>query len=234
MILFFKYLDGLKKEKSVKSLSFKLEKHPTTIRRMIKKVEDFFNIHLVIYENYQCVITEQGYKFLEKYYQLNNEITIQDLLQLVDKPGYETSIIINKEFYIPYILNFIDKHKIQCNGILIHKDYCNNSLNFSDEIGGDNHYCLNLFFFKHKEFPTDEILVHENIYHNLKKILDFSIFQKIIVVNNLSIMNHFIINKNYSFIGYNNFIANEDNWYNKPLNFTLNLWSNYDQLLKNN
>jgi hypothetical protein len=248
LILFFKYLDGLKREKSVKSLSFKLEKHPTTIRRMIKKVEDFFHINLVIYENYQCIITDQGYKFLDKYYELNNDITIQDLFPIVHKPHKNMSVIINKEFYIPYILHFIDKNNIQCQDITIKNDFTglnfpsdmtikNNvsstGLIFSDEMGGDYCHYINLFFFKHKELPMEEIVIHENIYNNLKKILDFSLFQKILVVNNLSIMNHFIMKKNYSFIGYNNFIGHQEAWNIKPLNLSLNLWSNYDQLLKN-
>ena len=237
LILFFKYLDGLNGEKSVKALSFKLEKHPSTIRRMIKKVEDFFNVGLVIYENYQCIITNQGKKFLDKYYELGEDISLKDLWSSIDNNiTNPVSLIINKEFFIPYILNFIEKNPLDWKDILIDghwdKGVGDNThwILFSDQIEGDNYYHLHLYIFKHKTNPREEVLIHENIYHNLKKILDLSIFNKIIVVNNLSIM-HFYIEKNYSFIGYQGFTANQDQWTIKSLNFSINLWSNYNSYL---
>jgi hypothetical protein len=230
LILFFKYLKGLQEEKSVKALSFKLEKHPSTIRRMIKKVEDFFSISLVIYENYQCILTDYGHKFLDKYEEIQENIMIEDLASLIEKKRIEININVNKEFFLPYVLFFIKKNNIKFKNLTVTNEIKeNNCLVFADNISRNNFYTINLFFFKHKINPVDEVIIHQDIYLYLKKILDFSIFNEIIIVNNLYVMKTYIDN-NYSFIGYNNFVESLDDWIIKPINFTLKIYSNYEPI----
>lgn len=228
LLLFFKYLKGLQEEKSVKALSFKLEKHPSTIRRMIKKVEDFFNISLVIYENYQCILTDYGNKFLKQYEQYGDDINLDNLWPLIEKKPIQININVTKEIFIPYVLFFIQKNNIKFKNLKVSDEiYENNCLIFSENIMSNNYHLLNLSFFKHKINPIDEVIIHQDIYIYLKKIMDFSIFNEVIVVNNLYTMKNYI-NNNYSFIGYHNLLDNNDDWFVKPINFNLKIYNNYD------
>lgn len=236
LILFFKYLEGLKEEKSVKALGFKLEKHPSTIRRMIKKIEDLFNISLIIYENYQVLISEWGYKFLDKYYELQDNITLNDLYKLTQTNKKSFSIQVTHEFLIPYVLNFLEKNSILFNSFIVNDNinYENQNennlyLNFTHyPINNWNSYSINLFFFQPKEGPNVGVIIDEYIYIYLKKIMDFSIFDNLLVINNLFLFKYYI-NKGYSFIGYKNFITNGDDYKTKSLNFSLKIFTNYNE-----
>jgi hypothetical protein len=200
LIIFFKYLKGLKEEKSVKSLGFKMDKHPSTIRRMIGKVEEYLEQDILIYENYEVKPTVLGELLLEQYDLLGDNINLEHLVNIEkkSKKGIKNikNIVITSDILLPYVHGYIRREKLSYKSIYTGKknqSYHEDDIIFhhfpfsflpQDKVCTSN--VLPLYLMRNSQYPQDNsLIIHWEIKRLIDKLIDLSVFNNIIVVDNI-------------------------------------------------
>ena len=243
LIIFFKYLVGLKEEKSVKSLGFKMQKHPSTIRRMIKKVEEYMDQDILIYENYEVKITLFGELLLTQYEVLGHNINLEHLINteknLKKNISNRKNIAITSDFLLPYVHRYIRIEKLMLKNLyILKKNQCYEQCDMvfhhfqpscNPNIGELTSTRLPLYLMRNSQYKVENSLViHGEIKKLVDKLIDLTIFHNITIVDNVFSLTKILNESGCYSICYEEFLDtyNTSLFIKKPLYLSLNVFFN--------